>query len=81
MPVIDCVLKNIVTYCNIATGCKKVEVDTTGCNATDLNPCTEYNFTIAVYGKTGEFGRANVTGQTEFLRKLNLQLYTINLIN
>ncbi|KAF7996520.1 hypothetical protein HCN44_002152 [Aphidius gifuensis] len=66
LPSTDCVLKYTVTYCNL-TICTSADSNTTTYNATNLLPCTEYNFTVGVHGKSGEFDKTTINTTTDFL--------------
>lgn len=68
LPNTDCVVKYIITYCNSSL-CTSADSNTTAYNATDLLPCTPYNFTVAVHGRSGEFGSVSLNASTNFLSK------------
>ncbi|XP_034948424.1 receptor-type tyrosine-protein phosphatase F isoform X3 [Chelonus insularis] len=67
LPNNDCISKNNLTYCNF-NGCQTVQTTTTAYNVTNAIPCTNYNFTLTIIRKNGEFGNAYVNGSTEFMK-------------
>lgn len=65
MPNAECITGHDITYCD-KNNCKKVNSSTTYYNATDLMPCTEYNFTVAPHDESDNFGNLSIIGNTEF---------------
>ncbi|KAK0159358.1 hypothetical protein PV328_010243 [Microctonus aethiopoides] len=65
MPNAECITGHDITYCD-KINCKKVNSSTTYYNATDLMPCTEYNFTVAPHDESDNFGNLSIIGNTEF---------------
>ncbi|XP_063979718.1 tyrosine-protein phosphatase 10D isoform X2 [Diachasmimorpha longicaudata] len=68
LPNNDCVDKYIVGRCD-SNNCTSVDVTETSYNATDLFPCTKYNFTVSVHGKSSvEYGSTSIDSETNFLQ-------------
>lgn len=66
IPGSDCVTKTVIKYCRDYQ-CEETNVTQTFYNATNLLPCTTYNFTVTFYGESEEFGSTDIIGVTGYL--------------
>ncbi|XP_008546122.1 receptor-type tyrosine-protein phosphatase beta isoform X1 [Microplitis demolitor] len=67
IPGSDCVTKTVIKYCRDYQ-CEETNVTQTFYNATNLLPCTTYNFTVTFYGESEEFGSTDIIGVTGYLK-------------